>query len=71
MPNRDDTPTQAAKRKAAPGQKPPAAPEEQDGAKFDAIDEEAWETFPASDAPSHWAGRDIAPESKPKSDDES
>jgi hypothetical protein len=29
--------------------------------KWDVIDENAWESFPASDAPANWAGRDIAP----------
>jgi hypothetical protein len=29
--------------------------------KWDIIDEHAWESFPASDAPASWAGRDISP----------
>lgn len=30
--------------------------------KWDIIDEHAWESFPASDSPSSWAGRDLTPE---------
>lgn len=37
--------------------------------KWDIIDEHAWESFPASDAPSSWAGRDIAPEEQEKQAD--
>jgi hypothetical protein len=32
--------------------------------KWDIIDEHAWESFPASDAPASWAGRDIAPQDR-------
>ncbi len=32
--------------------------------KWDLIDENAWESFPASDAPGSWAGRDLTPEER-------
>lgn len=32
--------------------------------KWDIIDESAWESFPASDSPASWAGRDISPEER-------
>jgi hypothetical protein len=42
---------------AKPSRTPPPAEDE-----WDRVDQESWESFPASDPPSHWAGRDIAPD---------
>jgi len=32
--------------------------------KWDIIDEQAWESFPGSDPPSSWAGKDLTPEER-------
>ena len=35
-----------------------------DKRQWDLIDEHAWESYPASDPPASWAGRDIPPEER-------
>jgi hypothetical protein len=74
MPN-----SNSQKRGAAQPEKPPAkaeqdAPESADKPdgqkrKWDIIDEHAWESFPASDPPASWAGRDIAPQERAEEED--
>jgi hypothetical protein len=67
-----DPQTNGAKNQAAPARQPSDKASEQAAAKpakkLDAIDEAAWETFPASDAPASWAGRDIPPDEKAQPD---
>lgn len=45
--------TDNSEEAAAKGDKPEAL-----------IDEAVWESFPASDAPTSWAGKDIAPQDR-------
>lgn len=37
-----------------------------DEKRWDIIDEQSWESFPGSDAPASWAGKDIAPQDREK-----
>lgn len=37
-----------------------------DKKKWDIIDEQSWESFPGSDSPASWAGKDIAPQDREK-----
>jgi hypothetical protein len=53
----------------------PEKPREQtrkagDNKKWDIIDEQSWESFPGSDAPAAWAGKDIAPQDREKIENE-
>lgn len=49
---------EAADKKKVEQQRPPCdLPDD-----WDRIDQESWESFPASDPPSHWAGKDDAPQ---------
>jgi hypothetical protein len=39
-----------------------------DGDGWDIVDEQSWGSFPGSDSPSTWAGRDLPPESEEERD---
>ncbi len=54
-----DKPQDKTERQALQGEQP-NVPQKM----WDIIDERAWESFPASDPPATWAGRDLTPEER-------
>ena len=54
-----DKPQDKTTRPALTGSQKQGGPE-----RWDVIDEQSWESFPGSDAPSSWAGRDIPPDER-------
>jgi hypothetical protein len=66
MPNQNSDQKKTAPEKPREAEHPATKGSDGKGGekKWDIIDEHAWESFPASDAPSSWAGRDISPDER-------